>query len=261
MYKQILLTCLVSFAAQAAQSGQSEFIFHSPKTSAQTAVVTTSATVGAGVLSYYLLSLFFQQNNIGFKATAPLTDNIDASFSSAFNLSANGLTAVAAAALGAFAGWFTYGYQPEGLFVAARNNLSAAICDQKVNQLIEAGENILPSIDTTYIASAHSRIDAYNDFSTHYIALQHASAWLKSAINSSYDVELVTAAQDYLVIIQDYMAHIANCISIIKSDPNWFKQLKCYEMTKSREAQEQLVVATRMASMDSHHVYVHHDNA
>lgn len=260
MYKQILLTCLVSFAAQAAQPNQNGFIFYSPKTSNQTAVLTTSATIGTGVLSYYLLSLFFQQNNLGVKVKVPVTDTFHLNAASSVNLS-NGLTAVGAAALGAFAGWFTYSYQPEGLFVAARNNLSAAICDQKVNDLIEAGENILPTIDNAYIASAHSRIDAYNDFSAHYIALQNASTWLKSAINSSHDVELVNAAQDYVVIIEDYMIHIANCINIIKSDPNWFKQLKCYEMTKSREAQEQLVIATRMASMDSHHVYVHHDNA
>jgi hypothetical protein len=257
MYKQILLTCLVSFSAQATQENQNGFIFYSPKTSNQTAILTTSATIGTGALSYYLLSLFFQQNNVELKAKASLSNGLFASLSSVFEVS-NGLTTVAAAALGALAGWFTYSYQPEGLFVAARNNLSAAICDQKVNDLITSGENILPSIDTTYIASAHSRIDAYNDFSAHYIALQKASEWLKSAISSSYDVELVGRAQDYVAMIQEYMTHIANCISIIKSDPNWFKQLKCYEMTKARQAQEQLVIATRMANMDNHPICVHH---
>ena len=259
MHKQIILACLLSVAAQASQSDQNTFIFHSPKTSAKTAILTTSATIGAGALSYYLLSLLFQRNNIGLKVNMRVTDNFDFNFMHIFDLSDYKVRAILSAALGTFAGWFTYSYQPEGLFIAARNNLSAAIFNQKINALIEAGQNILPKIDATYVASAHSRIEAYNDFSDHYVALQKASEWLKSTINSSNDTELTNIAQNYLVIIDDYMAHIADCISIIKSDPNWFKQLKCYEMTKSREAQEQLVIATRMAGMESHHVYVHHD--
>lgn len=257
MYKKIALTCLLPLALHATTESQGKFVFHSPKIGPATAVLTTSAGIGAGLLSYYLLSLL-TQSHVKLSTAVPFTDSVHGKFSLPANLSEH-LTPLIAAAAGIFGGWLAFSYRPEGLFIAARNNLSTVINDHLINELITTGENVLQNIDTKYIESAHSRIDAYNDFSAHYIALKNAAEWLRSSIASSNDVALVDAAQSYLVIIQEYMAQIADCISIIKSDPNWFKQLKCYEMTKSREAQEQLVIATRMASMDSHshHVYVH----
>lgn len=255
MYKKIALACLLPLALQGETDNQRRFIFHSPAITPLTTILTASTTIGAGLLSYFILS-FLTQSQVELSTTVPITKTFNGRVALPIDLNEQIFVATAAA-VGTFAGWLTFNYRPEGLFIAARNNLFDSINNRVMNELLAIEENILQNIDTKYIESVHSRIDAYNDFSSHYIALRKASEWLRSAIASSYDVALIDAAQNYLVIIDDYMARIANYITIIKSDPNWFKQLKCYELTKSREAQEELVAATRMANMESHHVYVH----
>ncbi len=266
MYKKIMLTCLIPLSMQATEP--TEFVFHSPKTSTQTALLTGGAGIGAAFATYYGLASLLNYmevthlplNGIGIlriPVTDWLTFGVKGSGNFTFKENAiKNMVFLTAGAAGALAAYLTYSYQPEGKFSAARDKLLEAFDDSLLNELLNAQDNLLENIDHEYIQRHYPRVAAYHDFIRFHKSLKIASAWLKEAAQATDDQELANIAADYITLLEEYLEDIHDCIHIIKNEPDWLKQLKGYELRKTRKAQEELVVATRMAAMCTQDVYV-----
>ena len=269
MYKKMLLVCLIPLCIQASES--TEFVFHSPKTSGKTALLTAGAGIGTALATQYSIASlldFFEVTQIPVSIIGtlrvPVTKWFHLNFTSVGRCTItsknviNGMVIFTAGAIGTLAAWLMYSYQPEGKFTAARNKLVEAVDNNLLNELLDAQNNLLKNIDNEYIEFTYPRVAAYNDFTRFHTSLKQAARWLKEAMKATSDDELVTMAEDYIGAIEGYLEDINQCVQIIRNESDWLKQLKGYELQKTREAQEQLAFATQMAALNNHHhVYVH----
>ena len=267
MYKKVLLICLIPLCMQATEP--TEFVFHTPKTSGKTALLTAGTGIGTALATHYgIASLlnFFEVTKIPVNLITtlrvPVTNWLHLDFTGFARGSisrnvTNGMVVFTAGAVGTLAAWLMYAYQPEGKFTAARNKLVEAVDNDLLNELLNAQNNLLKNIDNEYIEFTYPRVAAHGDFVRFHTSLKQATQWLKEAIIATNDDKLVAMAEDYISIIEDYMEDISACVQIIRNEPDWLKQLKGNELQKTREAQERLAFATQMAAFNNHHVYVY----
>lgn len=247
-----------------------EFMFYSPKLSNKTALLVSSSAIGSTVISYTLLTTLLKKLEVTdlpvkllTQLRLPLTNWLTISATHQTNMTFNEkCIAVATIALsvltGVLLGWLTYSYQPEGKLVAARKRLYNLLMHDQIPTLLNNNNNLLENINMAYIESTYPLVTAQQECILQYSELKKAATWLKEAIFATDDRELKSMAHNYLTLIKEYINTLSCCIHTIKSDPNWLKQLKCYELQKSREAQEQLVTAINMSKLQDQHVYVHH---
>ena len=268
MYKKLLFTCLIPLCMQASEP--TNFVFHSPKTSGKTALLTAGAGIGTAIATQYSIASllnFFEVTEIPVNLIAtlrvPVTNWLHLDFTGFGRCSItsrsviNGMVIFTAGAVGTLAALLMYAYQPEGKFTGARNKLVEAVDNDLLNELLDAQNNLLKNIDNEYIEFTYPRVAAYGDFIKFHTSLKLAAKWLKEAITATNDGELVIMAEDYISIIESYMEDINHCVHIIRNESDWLEQLKGNELQKTREAQEQLVAATQMAAFNNHHVYVY----
>ncbi len=252
---------------QAAQP--TDFVFHTPKTSGKTALLTAGAGIGTAMATQYSIASllnFFEVTQIPVSIIGtlrvPVTNWLHLDFTGFGRCSTsrnviNGMVIVAAGAAGTLAALLMYAYQPEGKFTAARNKLVEVADNDLLNELLDAQNNLLKNIDNEYIEFTYPRVAAHGDFVRFHTSLKQATKWLKEAITATNDAELVTMAEDYIETIKSYLEDLNHCVQIIKNEPDWLEQLKGNEMQKTREAQERLALATQMAAFNNHQVYVY----
>lgn len=250
-------------------SDRPRFVFHSPKTSTKTTVLTAGVGIGTAYATHYALASLWnclKCTNIPVNMFAtlrvPITSWFHLEFSAFGPLSIRNPNIIkalmlgTAGSIGALAALLTYAYQPEGKFSTAQYRLSKAVENDVFNELMSAQQNLLNNIDNNYIDSMYPRVAAYHDFMRFHTSLKEAAEWLKQAKSATNDKAFIYMIDDYTNIVHYYLDNISSCMSIIRNEPDWLKQLKGYEMQKTREAQEKLAIATQMAALNNHH-YVH----
>jgi hypothetical protein len=261
--KTILCTALL--ATTILTGHDRERLSKTPKTTPKTAIMTAAAGASAGIASIaglgwlcnYLaitdIPIFFGiggSTNIG-----PV--KVNAAAGARVTSSAEYIVAGCGLAVGCLAAWLTYRYTPEGKFGRAHGKLTKALFDETLNNLIAQEQKLISNIADAYIHSHYPRVAAHNDFLTHLAALEEAELLFRQAsLETDNHFELIRMARECRVVIETYITTIKRCIQIIRTSPDWQKELKGYNTMLARQAQERAALAAQQIASNGNHHYL-----
>ena len=252
MYKKNLLCAVIIASGASLTTAKTDTsLFAKPSTSPKTLLLTAGAGTLTGAATFYGLGALFELLEIKHGSLfrfGPV--QFFAGIQRAFKTPANYVIGTAALSLGALAAWLTYRCQPEGKFGRAHSTLMETLNNEILNELIAAEQELLKNIEESYIYYAYPRVAAYNEFINYHKKLTDAVKLMQEATAATEDAEFAELAQLCVGRMQQYIESIKECISIIRSSPDWIEQLKGNDTMLAREAQERAAIATQQIAFN-----------